>query len=794
MKRRSLLLGILLLFAALIPLRVSAEGEDYLNYKFKSPLNDDKSVYFYVDDEFNHFVVAGKGKMNQNPYFGQKIDEFYQEKCKEIIATPGLSESEIEVIINELTMRVNNIVYGEGILLEIKSGVKLPDDSSGLFGTTSDLQFKNIIFPKDFDTSNVTNMQGMFATQKSLNPDLSNWDTSNVTDMSNMFYATKNANPDVSKWDTSKVENMLYMFAYAENANPDVSNWDTSSIKNEAIGFMFCGAEKADPDTRKWKIKDIDLVQNLFWGTRVSEVDMRSWIFKENTDSYDVTWTFQNTNNLQYIYLNADNPFSGIKYEQILAGDFKMQKDNEPASSVINGSHDKYIFTDTGVNTLYFVPQRTGINVVWRDNDNENGFRPEKQNIELLANGKKIETPMTIPPEENPVKLNKDNNWSHLYTDLDIFSNGSKIDYTVKSEDIDDYITDYVFKKEGTVLNSSQSGTFENQKDGFTVINTYMTIAEEKPLGVKPRVPKNFVKVTVNTTDTATFETKFERAFWVTPNIEIELPVSEPTGKENYEFDHWKAVDSSGQVWKKGKKIKAKFKEETKIEAQYGAQNKIIFFNTPVEVKKETHIAYIKGYPNDTVRPEGKITRAEAVTMVVRLKAYPMIEGKGIYKDVAKDEWYAPYVEAAFRQGILEEKEGEAFRPDENITRGELAQLISHIDKKNDAKAPFKDIESYKYKAAIDQSYGNERILGYPDNTFRPDAEITRAETVAMLNRLFERKVKEEGLKEVTINTFKDLKDKTHWAYYEIVEAAHTHEFVRIRPNAIEELWKTIVR
>ncbi len=226
-------------------------------------------------------------------------------------------------------------------------------------------------------------------------------------------------------------------------------------------------------------------------------------------------------------------------------------------------------------------------------------------------------------------------------------------------------------------------------------------------------------------------------------------------------------------------------------------EGQIIFFGKPKQEPaqiEETHIAYINGYPDNTVRPEGKITRAEAVTMVVRLKAYPMIEGAGIYKDVAKDAWYAPYVEAAYRQGILEEKAGEAFRPDENITRGELAQLISHIDKKNDAKAPFTDVEGYKYKAAIDQSYGNERILGYPDNTFRPDAEITRAETAAMLNRLFERSVRGEGIRNVEVKIFKDLQNISYWAYYEIIEAANTHTYVRIRPNTVEELWKTVIK
>lgn len=180
--------------------------------------------------------------------------------------------------------------------------------------------------------------------------------------------------------------------------------------------------------------------------------------------------------------------------------------------------------------------------------------------------------------------------------------------------------------------------------------------------------------------------------------------------------------------------------------------------------------------------------------MLVGLKGYPLIEARETYKDVDKNKWYAPYIDAAYREGILEEKEGENFRPDENIKRGELAQIISHIDKKNDAKAPFTDIEGYKYKKAIDQSYGNKRIMGYPDNTFRPNAEITRAETVAILNRLFERCVREEGLENVEISKFKDLQDKSYWAYYEIIEASQTHTFARTNQNTVEEVWKTIIK
>lgn len=290
--------------------------------------------------------------------------------------------------------------------------------------------------------------------------------------------------------------------------------------------------------------------------------------------------------------------------------------------------------------------------------------------------------------------------------------------------------------------------------------------------------------------------------FWATPNIEVELPISNPEGKIDYSqrikyvFDHWKEVSSEEKVWNKDDKIKAQFEEETYIEAVYKEVPIAdeIYVNLGYSVESGTHIGYIKGYPDNTVKPEGNITRAEAVTMLVKLKAYPIIEATGLYRDVTKNSWYAPYIEAAYKQGILEEKEGEVFRPDEKMTRGELAQLISHVDKNNNAKAPFSDIEGYKYREAIDKSYGNNRIKGYPDNTFRPDAKITRAETVAMLNRLFNRCVKEEGLKEVMPEEFKDLKDKTYWAYYEIIEASNTHSFMRKSSASIEEIWKKIIK
>lgn len=211
------------------------------------------------------------------------------------------------------------------------------------------------------------------------------------------------------------------------------------------------------------------------------------------------------------------------------------------------------------------------------------------------------------------------------------------------------------------------------------------------------------------------------------------------------------------------------------------------------ERASETHIQYISGYPDKTVRPDGNVTRAEAVTMLVRLKAYPLTEGEEIFKDVKANAWYAPFISAAYKNNILEEKKGQAFRPDEKITRAELAQLISHLDKKNNAKANFPDIAGHKYEAAINQSFGNKRIAGYPDGSFRPDNAITRAETARILNSLFDRKVDSKGLDNVVddLRFYKDL-DKNHWAYYEIMEASHTHQYERTGSGP--ENWTSIIK
>ena len=137
--------------------------------------------------------------------------------------------------------------------------------------------------------------------------------------------------------------------------------------------------------------------------------------------------------------------------------------------------------------------------------------------------------------------------------------------------------------------------------------------------------------------------------------------------------------------------------------------------------------------------------------------------------------------------------DGENIRPNDNITRGEFAKLISHLDKNNYKDLPFTDTKGHKFEKEIAQAYANSRIAGYPDNTFKPDKEITRAEAVIILNSLFVRVPDKEYIDnhENDIKHFNDLK-KSYWAYYQIVEAANTHKYER-KENNIDEIWHSIL-
>ena len=203
----------------------------------------------------------------------------------------------------------------------------------------------------------------------------------------------------------------------------------------------------------------------------------------------------------------------------------------------------------------------------------------------------------------------------------------------------------------------------------------------------------------------------------------------------------------------------------------------------PEEIKGEDHKAYIFGYPNGTVRPNGSITRAEAAAMLARLLNIEAIgsAAKPNFTDT-DSSWYNKAINAVVFRGIMKGYPDGRFRPNAPITRAEFTQMISTIDNKPYGVAPFADVPGHWAERAIGSEYQAKRITGYPDGLFRPDANITRAEAAVILNKIFERKYDNLSLLKCKnpqmIKRFTDL-DESFWGWNDMVEATNSHEFIR---------------
>ena len=193
------------------------------------------------------------------------------------------------------------------------------------------------------------------------------------------------------------------------------------------------------------------------------------------------------------------------------------------------------------------------------------------------------------------------------------------------------------------------------------------------------------------------------------------------------------------------------------------------------------HFAYVQGYPDGTVKPAGNITRAETAAILFRLmddasrKTY--YSTKSGFRDVASGSWYNTYVATLNNAGVITDSSNGYFRPNEAITRAELAAMLAKFSETTGAANYFNDV-SAKYWAAnaiaICAKLG--WITGYPDGTFRPDRNVTRAELMAMINRATGRAPKSAdaflpGMKTWIDNT----SDK--WYYLDVQEATNSHSY-----------------
>ena len=213
------------------------------------------------------------------------------------------------------------------------------------------------------------------------------------------------------------------------------------------------------------------------------------------------------------------------------------------------------------------------------------------------------------------------------------------------------------------------------------------------------------------------------------------------------------------------------------------------------------HFAYVMGYPDGTVRPNGSITRAEVSTILFRLLSdktrdeYFTTESS--FTDVKAGAWYNNSIATLEKAGVIvDTPKGGAFRPDEAITRAELAAMLAQFaDAKPVAGVKFSDVSAdHRAYDAIAIAAKMGWIAGYPDGTFRPDATITRAEMMTLVNRALERVPSKEDhlLSERVMLTFPDCKSGD-WFYIAVQEAANSHTYERaVTEKNGDEQWTAL--
>jgi len=126
-----------------------------------------------------------------------------------------------------------------------------------------------------WDTSNVTNMGGMFSGASNFNQNIGNWNTSNVTNMGSMFNNASTFNQNIGNWNTSNVTSMGWMFSGAIAFNQNIGNWNTSNVTN--MGLMFSWTTVFNQNIGNWNTANVTIMNHMFAGARAFNQDIGNW-------------------------------------------------------------------------------------------------------------------------------------------------------------------------------------------------------------------------------------------------------------------------------------------------------------------------------------------------------------------------------------------------------------------------------------------------------------------------------------------------------------------------------------
>lgn len=211
----------------------------------------------------------------------------------------------------------------------------------------------------------------------------------------------------------------------------------------------------------------------------------------------------------------------------------------------------------------------------------------------------------------------------------------------------------------------------------------------------------------------------------------------------------------------------------------------------PDKLNGDDHFAYVVGYSDSTVRPNANISRAEVATIFFRLLKSDIRDGNltadNEFSDVSDGQWYNKAISTMAKLGIVKGRRADRFDPDASITRAEFAAICARFSTKSvENSGSFSDISGHWAENEIERAAAFGWISGYPDGTFRPDARITRAEAMTMINRVLCRMPQSKSDLLDSRVTWPDNKP-SDWHYLAVQEATNSHDFNR--QGEVGESW-----
>ena len=211
----------------------------------------------------------------------------------------------------------------------------------------------------------------------------------------------------------------------------------------------------------------------------------------------------------------------------------------------------------------------------------------------------------------------------------------------------------------------------------------------------------------------------------------------------------------------------------------------------PDKLNGDDHFAYVVGYSDGTVRPSANISRAETATIFFRLLKSDIRDGNltadNEFSDVSDGQWHNKAISTMAKLGIVKGRRADRFDPDASITRAEFAAICARFNTRPvENSGSFSDISGHWAENEIERAAAFGWISGYPDGTFHPDARITRAEAMTMINRVLCRMPQSESDLLDSMVTWPDNKP-SDWHYLAVQEATNSHDFDR--QGEVGESW-----